>query len=1241
MNMGMLKSKFFILTITTVLSLYAYGCASCSGDDDDDTVPTIEQPEFIPTEGDADGDGIADEIDNCPDDPNPDQLDTDGDTLGDLCDPNPEVPDDPASFTDTDSDGYNDDVDNCVADSNPDQADYDGDGEGDVCDDDADNDGLSNTEEATMGTDPLDEDSDDDGLDDFAEGAFGSDPLLADTDGDGLNDGDEFTEGTDPLDADSDDDGLNDGDEIAAGTDPNNPDTDGDGLLDGEDPNPTNSDLTVTSVDPSGIIYLLDSDETLTVRGSGFSADTIVTIDTTIAPSETIISCGAVTFVSETEITCTIPSGTYASGAFDVVAHDGLLTGTLQDGFTISAELPPEIISFTPTSGHFESTVNISISGENFKNTPTVYFAPVSTVAVESSWVEAYQVTYNDELSVSATFPGALIDNKVTADTRYWIILENPGGLYASSQDSFPTPVSYWASEVEPPQIDTVSPDLETVSNDFTLTISGYYFNSSTATVVSMSRKEADGSISSFALSALTFSDCTDDICSTLTAFVSHDETNQGGYAVSVTNPDGQHGDYSSVIVISSATGQQLGGFDEMDESLWLNIARGGHGATAGEDELENRFIYAIGGSDGVDVLGSVEHAAVDLYGRPGSWTLARTANDLLQARSDTASYAIGDWIYTIGGVDAADDVLYTVERAQILSPLDRADAPTASPASGGSLPAGYWYYRISVVDPIMGEGLASKSVHVSLGSTGSVDLQSLDTAAIYNIYRSPAADGFANTELLVAENISGSVSWTDDGTVAPAPGHLVASGTDEAGSMLLDDAYFYRVSALVASDETEAGYEISANVILGQNAILVEWDEVPGATEYMVYRQEATATIARSDDPYYLLAATEETFLIDTGLDLPDTNFATPTGIAPRPVGSLSTWQSCNSLNLPRRGMFLSRSEVGEKKYIYAIGGTDMLDAGTIYDNYEFAEVLANGALGTWQLLGAGAADADNGGLGLPRFAAAGATVSSANDHPLREVDHTFIYAVNGQIAWTGASMYTRNIEYTRVLEPEEAPATVTAETSASVTTWDFAGDYTYAVSANLPLFGETLSSEAVVTVPAGSMDTTLITVYWDEVTGATEYYVYRSPQPTSAPVLIATVTDLEFSDTGLAPSDANDTPLPSGSLAAWQYDSDIHSEYFTPNGSGWYWRGASVLGGAIYPLAGFFKDGTSNKLNDNAIVLSDGTLDETGPESADLNLPRGKPGVATVSGYIYIYGGMTGSEDAPTPTASIEVLQ
>ena len=129
-------------------------------------------------EGDLDGDGIVNSLDNCPGVANADQADNDGDGAGDVCDTdddNDGITDDvdcdpfDASITlqpgdlcddgdslsindiitddciclgifDSDLDGVLDDEDNCPDMANADQADLDGDGIGDVCDDDQDGD---------------------------------------------------------------------------------------------------------------------------------------------------------------------------------------------------------------------------------------------------------------------------------------------------------------------------------------------------------------------------------------------------------------------------------------------------------------------------------------------------------------------------------------------------------------------------------------------------------------------------------------------------------------------------------------------------------------------------------------------------------------------------------------------------------------------------------------------------------------------------------------------------------------------------------------------------------------------------------------------------------------------------------------------------------------------------------------------------------------------------------------------
>ncbi|MCK4456362.1 MAG: hypothetical protein KAW39_01330 [Thermoplasmata archaeon] len=127
----------------------------------------------------------------------------------------------------------------------------------DVADIDTDGDGTPNY---------LDEDDDDDGLTDLEEAALGTSPIDPDTDGDGYNDNDDAfpLDGTewsdndedgigDNSDDDDDNDGLTDAEEADKGTDPTLADTDGDGVDDMEDYDPLDPsvwDSPAESLDP-------------------------------------------------------------------------------------------------------------------------------------------------------------------------------------------------------------------------------------------------------------------------------------------------------------------------------------------------------------------------------------------------------------------------------------------------------------------------------------------------------------------------------------------------------------------------------------------------------------------------------------------------------------------------------------------------------------------------------------------------------------------------------------------------------------------------------------------------------------------------------------------------------------------------------------------------------------------------------------------------------------------------------
>ncbi len=86
-------------------------------------------PQPAPT--DTDGDGVADNVDNCVNVANTNQADADNDGVGDACDNCPN--DANANQADGDGDGVGDACDNCPQDANANQLDSDGDGIGDAC----------------------------------------------------------------------------------------------------------------------------------------------------------------------------------------------------------------------------------------------------------------------------------------------------------------------------------------------------------------------------------------------------------------------------------------------------------------------------------------------------------------------------------------------------------------------------------------------------------------------------------------------------------------------------------------------------------------------------------------------------------------------------------------------------------------------------------------------------------------------------------------------------------------------------------------------------------------------------------------------------------------------------------------------------------------------------------------------------------------------------------------------------
>jgi len=323
------------------------GTTDTNGDGEDDLTEYQQNGDpTAPIVPDDDQDGMPDNweasngldptVDDSAEDPDEDDLpnilefqrgtdpnnpDTDGDGLSDSdelrwASTNPLNPD-------SDGDGLNDAEELWVYNSDPNNPDSDGDGLSDGWEieqfgnfdhdgtEDLDEDGLTDLQEISMGTDYTNPDTDGDGILDGVEtntriyvdeNDTGTDPLNPDTDGDGWLDPAETNTGvyvdpddtgSDPNSTDGDQDGLPDTYEIGrfgnydhngaedfdsdgmtnlqelyAGTDPTNPDSDEDGLLDGEetgigtDPlNPdTDGDSLPDSVETNTGVWIDDTD---------------------------------------------------------------------------------------------------------------------------------------------------------------------------------------------------------------------------------------------------------------------------------------------------------------------------------------------------------------------------------------------------------------------------------------------------------------------------------------------------------------------------------------------------------------------------------------------------------------------------------------------------------------------------------------------------------------------------------------------------------------------------------------------------------------------------------------------------------------------------------------------------------------------------------------------------------------------------------------------------------------------
>jgi hypothetical protein len=481
-----------------------------------------------------------------------------------------------------------------------------------------------------------------------------------------------------------------------------------------------------------------------------------------------MIACGD----DESPATPGIDAGPEAAPPVDSGVDPGVDAG-------VDACAPMTVSAVTPKFAWKDGRTPITITGTGFVATPKIFLATGATAT-----------PIQHAAFVSATSMTAVVPPAAFTSGTYDLRIVNPNGCSATLAGAIKV------VDQAPPTVLSVEPSAGTNQNDVPVTILGCHFDANATVSVVTSA----GVVTVMPAPTGYTAGANDERCGNTPLYsinaVVQTKTSglvPGAYLIRVTNPTpGSFGEYAS-FVVSNPSGNP--GSPEVASAF--TVGRRSLALVAGRIDDANRYLYAIGGENaGGDALDTVEIAQVDRFGQLGKWAVQR--NKLPVALSGAAAVRSGKTIYVIGGTSSKNGTgglaptgtpSAKVYRASILSPAGAPivkDPPTVgtAPDAGGTLAKGTWYYKVAAVTADGEESLASDEVVATLTASGSVKLEWTAppsvTVTSYNVYRSAAADGVSQSELLLATVNAPALTYTDDGSKTPTAGatYLAAGAT-------------------------------------------------------------------------------------------------------------------------------------------------------------------------------------------------------------------------------------------------------------------------------------------------------------------------------------------------------------------------------------------------------------------------------------------------------------------------------